>query len=170
MEIRYLLYADDLVILSHSPRGLQLALNELHKYATENKLTISIQKTKCMVFYNGSCPTTVFYLDGQPLENCNEFTYLGVVFTTRLSSTKHIDHIVSKCNAKIGFLFSKLPLKEIPLSVAIDIFNVYVRPIATYCLPIWLSSMCAQAEQKLNSVFTKFLKRNATFYSPKLKF
>ena len=96
---------------------------------------------------------------GHDLEVCNSFTYLGVVFTTRLSTTKHIEYVLSKCNAKIGFLFSRFPLKEMPLNVVLDLFRVYIFPIVSYALPIWLPALSGTSTKSLNSMFSKYLKR-----------
>lgn len=120
---------------------------------------MSVGKTKCMVFCRGYCPNITFHYLGEPIETCNSFTYLGVVFSTRLSAIKHVNHVVSKCNAKIGYLFSRLPLREIPLAVALDVFNTYVLPVIHYCLPIWFPSLCESSKSKLNAVYTKYLKR-----------
>ena len=159
LRINHLLYADDLALVADSPLALQQALNDLKVYCEESHLTVNIQKTKCLTFYRGFCPKITFYFGEEALENCNQFTYLGVIFTTRLSAAKHIDYIVSKCRARIGYLFCKLPITEIPLEIALSIFNVYVRPILTYALPIWFPQICESYKSKINSLFTKFLKR-----------
>ena len=46
-----------------------------------------------------------------------------------------------------------------PSALLDQVFNVYVSPILTYAIPIWLPGMTASAEKTLNSLFTKFLKR-----------
>ena len=158
-RIRYLLYVDDLVRLCNSATELQFAIDCLQKYADLSFLSVNITKTKCMIFFRGSCPRYVFKFKGFELETCNNFTYLGVVFTTRLSASKHVEYIVSKCNSKIGFLFSKLPIKEIPINVALELFNVYILPIITYALPIWFPSIAEGSKKKINSMLTKFIKR-----------
>jgi hypothetical protein len=158
-EIKYLLYADDLVLLSNEPDELRGALRQLKNYAMANDLTVNASKTKCMMFYEGRKPNERFYYDDVELEHTNAFTYLGVVFCTRLSAAKHVDHIISKCNAKVGFLFAKYPVKEIPLEVALCIFQTYVLPIITYSLPVWFPRITEKGKDRLNSLFTKFLKR-----------
>jgi hypothetical protein len=45
----HLLYADDLVILSESPTGLQNCLNALDNYCEKWRLNINIKKTKPMI-------------------------------------------------------------------------------------------------------------------------
>ena len=93
------------------------------------------------------------------MEQCNTFTYLGVVFTTRLSAAKHVDHMLSKANARVGLLFAQLPLKSVPLNVAISLFNIYILPILTYCSSVWVPNLCESSRTKINSLYTKFLKR-----------
>ena len=158
-EVKYILYADDLVMLTTKENHLQHAINVLSRYCDNNRITVSIEKTKCMTFYKGTHSTRSFKYKNCVLENCNTFTYLGIVFTTRLSSSKHVNSIVAKANSKIGYLFSTIPLKSIPLSVALNIFDVYVLPIFTYGLPIWLPKLTESAKSKLNSLYTKFIKR-----------
>lgn len=49
-DILMLLYADDLVILSHSPADLSRKLNVLEEYTELNKLTVNMNKTKIVAF------------------------------------------------------------------------------------------------------------------------
>jgi hypothetical protein len=159
LVIKYLLYADDLALLSHTPADIQRSLRCLEKYADKYDLTVNTTKTKCIVFHRGFCPKFSCSFNGTEIAQCNNFTYLGVVLTPQLSSGKHIQHILSKCNQRIGYLFAKLPVKSIPLPVALALFNTYVLPIVTYALPLWFPSATAEAKKRLNSMFTKFLKR-----------
>lgn len=159
MFIKYILYADDLVLLAHDPSSLQGAVNSLSLYADKNDLVVNTSKTKCMVFHRGYCPQFSCIFKGTEIEVCNSFTYLGVVLTTQLASGQHVKHVISKCNQRIGYLFAKLPLREVPMAVVIDIFNTYVLPIALYALPIWYPNLREDGKKSLNAVFTKFLKR-----------
>ena len=112
-----------------------------------------------MVFYNGRITMPSFTCNGAPLEVVNRFTYLGLIFTTRLSSSAQVDSIISKTNARIGYLFHSLPIKNLPLHLALHLFDVYVLPIITYGLPVWLPSLTLSSSLKLDRIFTKFLKR-----------
>ena len=49
----YLLFADDLILLSHSAKGLQKQLNCLYKYCAKWHLIVSLLKTK-VVIYNSA--------------------------------------------------------------------------------------------------------------------
>ena len=48
-KINHFLYADDLVIISHTEEGLQTALNNLHTYSGRKYLAISVKKSKTMI-------------------------------------------------------------------------------------------------------------------------
>jgi len=83
----------------------------------------------------------------------------GTNVVPRLSSAKHICRIAAKCDARMGYLFSRLPLKSVPLSVALAVFNVYLLPIVSYGLPSWCPGTAASSKNKLAVIWTKFLKR-----------
>ena len=48
-DVNCLCYADDLVIISESPKGLQQSLNKLQLYCKKWKLNINVDKTKILV-------------------------------------------------------------------------------------------------------------------------
>ena len=159
IEVKYLLYADDLVVVASTASELQKGPYCLKIYADENNLTVNVGKTKCMIFAKGSCPKGSLFYDKNELEICNEFTYLGVVLTPKLSSQKHVNHIVSKCEGRIGYLFSSIPMKEIPLPVSLKIFDIYILPIITHAISTWYPRATEPAICTINAIFTKFLKR-----------
>ena len=49
-KISHFLYADDLVLVSLSPAGLQRSLDKISEYSKKKALTISIKKSKSMIF------------------------------------------------------------------------------------------------------------------------
>jgi hypothetical protein len=49
-NLNHLLYADDLLLISESPTGLQNCLNSLQRYSADLKLAVNFDKTKIVVF------------------------------------------------------------------------------------------------------------------------
>ena len=103
----------------------------------------------------------------------NKFCYLGFILTVQLSFTQHLEAAISKARARIGLLFSKLPIQNIPLHLVIDLFNTYIAPIFHYGLVLWVSKCSQNSMQALDAVWSKYLKRylglpphvnNATVY------
>ena len=80
-EIPLLLYADDLIVLSSSPGGLQRCLDRLCEYCETWKMRINTDKSKVMIFKKGPLwKGKVFSLGGKRLECVPVFKYLGFVF------------------------------------------------------------------------------------------
>ena len=158
-NIPYIQYADDLVLLADSSDELQIAIDALSLYCSENSLKINTDKTKCLVFHKGRLPSLSFSLHDRVIEIVSEFKYLGFIFTPQLSFTKHISQVSKKANSRIGFLFHKLPLKFLPLPLVIKVFGCYIFPLFLYGLPLWLNNCANASITSVNSVFTKYLKR-----------
>jgi hypothetical protein len=66
-ELNSLLYADDMLLLSHSEEGLQKSLDILDAYCHKWQLVVNTSKTKIMIF-NTRKQTTQFDYRGQPFE------------------------------------------------------------------------------------------------------
>ena len=89
LKINHFLYADDLVIVSLSEEGLQTTLNNLYTFSGRKCLSISIKKSKTMIFNkSGKMLKNYFFINGKPLEPVQSFYYLG--FDVKASGTvKH---------------------------------------------------------------------------------
>lgn len=53
-EVKFLLFADDLVLLSPSEQGLQQHLDLLETFSQNWALTVNLAKTKIVIFQKGS--------------------------------------------------------------------------------------------------------------------
>jgi hypothetical protein len=75
------MYADDVVLLSSSEKGLQNCINKLANFATDWKMSLNTKKTKVMVFTKSGRYKTfqMKYLDNL-IDNVKQYTYLGIVF------------------------------------------------------------------------------------------
>ena len=60
VKLVVLLYADNTVIISESADDLQHAYNEFYTYCNQWKLTVNVEKTKVMVFSEGSTLENLF--------------------------------------------------------------------------------------------------------------
>jgi hypothetical protein len=140
IELFILLFADDVVLLSSTPAGLQNQLNVLNECCNNMKLEINIQKSKVMVFRKGGFLSTKekWHLNGMKLEVVNKYCYLGFCFTTKLSSKLGTDHLVTKGKKslyKVCKAFQKL--KEMSQAVFFKIFDAKIQPVLLYSSEIW---------------------------------
>ena len=81
MLIKHLLYANDLVLFAHLEVTLQQLLDKLSIFATENKLTINLTKSKGMGFGAGIRRyVALLYINGAVLQIVTSHKYLDYMF------------------------------------------------------------------------------------------
>ena len=75
-----LLFANDIVLVSSTPSGLQNQINSLEKASKSLGLTVNLDKTKVMFFRKGGhiSATEKWFLCGKEIEIVNRHKYLGV--------------------------------------------------------------------------------------------
>ena len=76
-EINCLMWADDIIILSESPEGLQNCLNNLDNYCKKWRLEVNKKKTKVMVFNKSGkkLKSLKFYFNKSALKNVPQYKY-----------------------------------------------------------------------------------------------
>ena len=92
--------------MNHIERQLQICLDKLHKWTTENGLKFSKEKTKCVHFCNQRKLhlDPVLKIDHTEISIVEQFKYLGVIFYHKLSFILHIKYLRTKCNKTIQLL------------------------------------------------------------------
>ena len=80
LSLFLLLYADDIVILSDSRKGLHNLLDWLYIYSSGWNIEVSIDKTEIVVFRKGFrlCRDDKWFYNNEPAEVVNSFAYLGI--------------------------------------------------------------------------------------------
>ena len=159
IKIKYLAFADDIVIICEDEHTLRQSMLCLETYCNINGLTMHVDKTKVMIFAMGR-PNKFenFTLYGEVVERVNQFKYLGMVFAVQLRFTEHVTTQIHKAKTKIGFLFRKLNLTFLSLELALKIFKIYIEPIITYGITVWWGLISNNCLQMVNALFTKYLK------------
>ena len=135
-----LLHADDLALLSTSAEGLQVQIDCLAGYAHRWGLTVSLAKTKVMVFRKDKArPPVHLKLQGQALQQVDTFRYLGVCVhawelfgptaaAARLDAARRsLGGMRGRC-ARLGLTNAKAHC---------SLFDTLVRPSLSYGSEIW---------------------------------
>ena len=160
LNVKYIMYADDLCLIAQDSKDLQVALNCLEQYCDMNKLVVNTTKSKLLIFHKGRLPKSENVYKNRVLERVNEFSYLGITLSSQMSFSSHLQNLVMKANSRIGLLFAKLDLQEMPIEVLKKVFVCYILPVFEYGLVIWISGgFSSSSEQTVNATFTKFWKR-----------
>ena len=130
-----LLFADDIVLISSTVRGLQRQINELEKYCRQSCLTVNMEKTKVIVFKKGGklAKTEKWYYMGRNVEVVNSYKYLGVYFTRQMKWLSHAKYASLQARKVfISILKNIKTLGDLNLTSFFRIFDTKIIPILLY--------------------------------------
>ena len=142
---KLILYADDILFSHHcnSPSDIsliQLDIDAISSWVSSQHLTVNSSKTKYMFIsfkpssYFSSFPPLFF--NGSPLDRVNSFKYLGLVITSNLSWSAHIQSISCKSRRLIGMLY-RLFYRHSSPSTLYKLYSSLIRPHLEYCSSVW---------------------------------
>ena len=96
--LHHLFYADDNCIFATTPRGLQSKLNTVYSTSLRLGLEVNLDKTKIIVFRKGGFlgKHEKWYYNNIPVEIVNEYNYLGITFSTKMSFTNASIPLIAK--------------------------------------------------------------------------
>ncbi|XP_022828476.1 uncharacterized protein LOC111357912 [Spodoptera litura] len=91
--VNNLSYADDMVLLSPSIKGIRKLMTICERYAREHNLVYNARKTELLVFRAGKGPQNVppVWIGGQRVKVVERFKYLGHVLTSDFKDDADID-------------------------------------------------------------------------------
>lgn len=137
-RIDCLLYADDVILLSNSQKGLQSKLDSLELFCKEWCMSVNISKTKVVIFNkSGRFIKQNFLLNNKVLDCCNSYKYLGITFSSSGSFTESKTELYKKA-VKAFFKLKADVLSLYPMpKTSLHIFDHTVKPILLYCSEIW---------------------------------
>lgn len=131
-QLFMLLYADDAVVFSKSPDGLQSILNDLELYCRTWGLNINISKTKAMIFEKGRHTKYDFYLNNKKLELVTSFKYLGIHFFKNGNWFRTQKRIAEHASYALHNLFALFNQIELSISEKCRLFDTLVGSILNY--------------------------------------
>ena len=137
------LYADDMLLykLVRSPedfRHLQSDIDRISDWISCNYLALNPNKCKTMMISRrrNSVQPPQLILNGMPLEQVETFKYLGVLLSSELSWSAHIESICTKARKLTGLLYRRF-YGNVNQQSIYSLYNTLVRPHLEYVAPIW---------------------------------
>ena len=131
-----LLWADDLLIMSRSPQGLQNAINKTKVFYDSLGLEINQKKSKVMIFNArglklDKVPEHQFFIGNNHVEVVNTYQYLGINLKPSGSMHYAVSELADKAS-RAWFAISNVLYKHkrLPVSRAFQLFDSLIKPVA----------------------------------------
>ena len=143
-SIKCLLYADDLVIFSHSLSGLQVQLDHLSTYCKNWGLEINLKKSKVMIISKNTHPVMK---DEAPcvgehaLEIVEWYKYLGLVVYSNGKLLQTTSNLCARGWKAIFKLNLSLRGCDTKTHLRVKLFDTLVKPILCYGAEVWGGSI-----------------------------
>ncbi len=130
-------YADDVVLLSWSARGLQTLIDNMHGICDSMALTVSPTKTEVVVFHGLAADS--WCVNNQVLPVSISFKYLGLIFHESGSLTAALNRLLQNSNGARARLAAKYKALSCDSSFAMmrRLFAAGVKPAVAYGCEIW---------------------------------
>ena len=109
------LYADDSALVFSGPDPIVVAdflsaeLDVCRKWLVDNRLSLHLGKTECILFGTkrrlAKAENFEVHLEEALIKRVTSVKYLGVTLDQYLDFSVHVDQMISKASAKLGFLY-----------------------------------------------------------------
>lgn len=159
------LYADDAAFLYTATdfkslyRLMQSDLKTITAFLRTINLTVSIKKTKFMIFRTtNSKAEGVFdkiFFENTFISAVSEFKYLGLLIDANLNWKAHVNYVASKISPFVGVLRRVRTVLE--KKVLLNLYYAHIHSRLIYCLPVW-SSCSQELKMKLQILQNKAIK------------
>ena len=154
-KVNNLRFADDIDLVANSSEQLQTLTDRIRESSKRFGLKINTQKTKTMSI--GKHHETIkVTINGEDVEQVEEFTYLGGVVTEDGRSTKDIKRRIGLASAAFGQL-TKMWKSDISLKIKLKLYETLVVPVLMYGAECW--TMRKAEEQKILVAEMNWLRR-----------
>ena len=161
--LAHLLFADDLILVSDTPGGLQKQLDGLYKFCADNLMIVNEIKTKVTVFGNVSgFEDTQFCFNGKTLDNVVAYKYLGNIIKQIKTASgdifgKNYEMLCNKARGAIFGIYKKIRnIGVLSPKIMGYLFESAVKPILVYGSEIWGHSKTGTAE--MDKVFLWYMR------------
>ena len=136
------LYADDMLLYKaistqSDYQSLQDDVDRVQEWVNVNYLTLNTSKCKSMVVSRRrNQHVTQLQLGNDVLKQVDTFKYLGVLLSSDLTWTPHIESICSKARKLVGLLYRQFS-NNANRDVLLRLYTSIVRPHLEYAAEVW---------------------------------
>ncbi|EJD39235.1 hypothetical protein AURDEDRAFT_38460, partial [Auricularia subglabra TFB-10046 SS5] len=165
--ISHLEHADDLLLVSLSPEGLQSKMNAFLHWCRVNFMIINAMKSSVCIHGPRGHTVPSFRFGADSVDVTSSYVYLGIRFQSdaRNMFAEHYETRASKSSAAAhAVLHIDAMVDELPPSVANTLYTARIDPLLTYGCEI-MPDIDDCLLEKLSGVQSMFLRRSLGVYN-----
>ena len=133
LQISAIMYADDIMLMSTTRKGLEKMLKETASYLKEWKIKMNLNNTNYMVVGEERIHECPIIINNECIQRGTKIKYLGVTIDNKLNMKDHIEN-KNKQNSINAYSLYSIGLFNNNMNVQTkkDIYNTYCRPTLYY--------------------------------------
>ena len=145
-----LLWADDLILIADTCKGLQRQLDGLQEFCSKSLTAVDEIKTKCMAF--GKIEKVQINFNGKAIEQVYQYKFLDNILKSvkRLSQSRFAEnhlYLASQAKKAVGAMYSRIrDVGTLPPHIMLHMYDCLVKPITVYGSEVWGHHHQAQSE------------------------
>ena len=134
-----LIWADDLLLLSESEKGLNNMLANLKDYTKSNLIKVNLEKTNYMIFNKGGrLMRRKFMFGDEKVEMATEYKYLGFLLTPSFSLSRALADLRDRSLKAYGALETRMgDIFRKNIAITLHLFRTLIKPILLYASEFW---------------------------------
>ena len=164
-------FADDMALVARLKDEASLSryfpeIEFLCSWFKDSFLTLNVNKTKELVFYNCRAPekTAPVIIDKQQVETVSSFRYLGSIIDQKLNFRENTDIIYKKAHQRL-FILRKLRSFNVSTTVLVSVYRCCIESILTFNIVSWFGHISVRDKTRL----TKIVNISSKIVGTKLK-
>ena len=149
-RVRELRYADDTVLLAHSPDELNVLIQSVKQESEMMDLKLNPSKTKIMISNQDQSQPVSFAVDGVNLEQISSFQYLGSTLSDDAKCVSEIKKRVAMGREVFMKMSNLLKDRQMPMKLRVRLLNTLVMPVIGYGAESW--TLNADLSRRIDAV------------------
>uniref|UniRef100_A0A671WXI2 Reverse transcriptase domain-containing protein n=1 Tax=Sparus aurata TaxID=8175 RepID=A0A671WXI2_SPAAU len=115
---------------------VEMEFKKLKRWFDYNKLTLNLNKTKCIIFGNRPINSNKkLMINNVVIERVSEIKFLGIIIDNKLCWKPHINYIKTKISKSIAVLHK---VKDFLNQVSLyTLYCSFILPYISYCVEVW---------------------------------
>ena len=157
-------FADDIALLSENRSQLQDKTNRL--IVSAQRVGLNLNKDKCKVMSTKAKSNETITVNGEPLKDVNNFTYLGSTLDRDGKAERDIDARINKARSAFISLNKVWKSNIFSTRVKLQLYSSLVKSILLYSAETW--ELSSTSENKLNAFNNKCLRKILKVFWPNI--